>query len=62
MEGVKKILKVGDTVYSACDGKEMKVLSMDDIGFDTEEDFFGYDEVRKTYFLTKIGYQDSKRR
>lgn len=35
----------------------MKVLSMNDIGFDTEEDFFPYDEVRKTYFLTRKGYE-----
>ena len=56
MNKVKKVLSVGDTVYSANGGKEMKVLSMSDVGFYTCEDFFFYDEVRKTFFLTKSGY------
>lgn len=40
MNKVKKILKVGDVVYSANQCKEMKVLRMCADGFYTEEDFF----------------------
>lgn len=50
---VQKLLRVGDVVYSAMNGKEMTVLSMGDMGFETEEDFFLYDEVTELYFLTK---------
>ncbi|MBR4295736.1 MAG: hypothetical protein IKT56_02720 [Clostridia bacterium] len=57
MNKVQKLLSVGDTVFSAQGGQKMKVLSMNDVGFETEEDFFPYDEVRKTYFLTRYGYE-----
>ncbi len=56
---VKRILSVGDVVYSAT-GKEMKVISMNDEGFETEEDFFFYTEVRKLFFLTSYGYYHSR--
>ena len=59
MNKVKKVLKVGDTVYSA-GGGPMKVTSMEIDGFCTEEDSFRYDEVRKLFFLTKAGYEVSK--
>ena len=57
MNKIQKLLSVGDTVFSAQGGQKMKVLSMNDVGFETEEDFFSYDEVRKTYFLTRYGYE-----
>ena len=56
---VKRILSVGNVVYSAT-GKEMKVLSMDSDGFTTEEDYFLYSEVRKLFFLTLYGYYHSR--
>lgn len=60
MHKIQKLLSVGDDVFSAMGGQKMKVLSMNDVGFETEEDFFPYDEVRKTYFLTKVGYEYMK--
>ena len=54
---IKKLLRVGDIVYSAQGGREMVVKNIYDDGFETEEDFFGYDEVRKLYWLTKYGYE-----
>ena len=62
MNKVQKILSVGDYVFSAMGGQKMKVLSMSDVGFETEEDFFPYDEIRKTYFLTRCGYEKKQRR
>ena len=60
MNKVKKLLCVGDTVYSANGGLPMKIISMSDNEFSTEEDTFDYDEVRKTFFLTKAGYEYNK--
>ena len=57
---VKKILSVGDYVYSAT-GIKMKVISKSALGFETEEDFFAYDEHRKLYFLTEYGLKHAKR-
>lgn len=53
---IKKLLSPGDVVYSVL-GQEMKVISIDDEGFETEEDYFRFDEVRNLYFLTKYGYE-----
>ena len=53
---VKKLLSVGDTVYSARGGQKMKVIRIDENGFQTEEDYFFFDEVRKLYYLTYYGY------
>lgn len=36
---ISKILSVGDYVYSAYDGRPMKVQQMNEDGFETEEDF-----------------------
>ena len=55
---ISKILKVGDYVYSASNGQAMKVLKLDEKGFETEEDYFGYDEHKKLYYLTKKGYEN----
>ena len=41
---VSKLLSVGDYVYSAYDGRPMKVFQMNEDGFETEEDFFNWDE------------------
>ena len=57
---IKKLLNVGDVVYSARGGQEMKVIAIDEKGFQTEEDYFFFDEVRKLYFLTKYGYWYAK--
>ena len=57
MNKIQKLLSVGDTVFSAQGGQKMEVLSMNDVGFWTKEDFFPYGEVRKTYFLTRYGYE-----
>lgn len=61
MNRVQELLSIGDYVFSAAGGQKMKVLSMSDVGFETEEDFFPYDEVRKTYFLTSAGYEFYKK-
>ena len=54
---IKKLLSVGDVVYSAQGGREMVVREIYDDGFATDEDFFTYDEVRKLYYLTYYGYK-----
>ena len=53
---VKKLLSVGDTVYSARGGQEMTVTRIDDTGFETSQDYFFFSEVRKLFYLTKHGY------
>ena len=57
---IKKLLSVGDVVYSAQGGHEMVIREIYDDGFSTDEDFFTYDEVRRLYFLTKHGYVKAK--
>lgn len=57
MNKVKKLLKVGDVVFSANGGVPMKVIKMKEYEFETEEDNFRYDEVRSLFFLTKKGYE-----
>ena len=54
---IKKLLKVGDKVYSAQGGVEMTVTAIDDTGFETDQDYFTFDEVRKLYYLTRYGYE-----
>ena len=54
---LKKLLRIGDMVYSANGGTPMKITAMDDDGFSTEEDYFFFEEVRKLFFLTKKGYE-----
>ena len=38
----------------------MKVTKIDEEGFETEEDYFLFSEVRQLYFLTKYGYEHRK--
>ena len=59
---IKKLLKVGDTVYSAQGGAEMTVTKIDNAGFETDQDYFLFSEVRKLYFLTKYGYWQAQQR
>jgi hypothetical protein len=59
---ISKVLSVGDFVYSSANGKPMKVTKVCDCGFYTEDDFYGYEEHRSLYYLTKVGYEDSKKR
>ncbi len=35
----------------------MVVKQIYDHGFETDEDYFAYDEVRKLYWLTRHGYE-----
>ena len=56
---ISKILKVGDTVFSSKNGQPMKVTRIYSTGFDTEEDYFSFDEHRVLFYLTKRGYLDS---
>lgn len=56
---ISSVLKVGDTVYSATNGQPMKVTRVYSCGFDTDVDYFSYDEHRKLFWLTKRCYLDS---
>ena len=58
---IKKLLKVGDKVYSAQEGVEMTVTAIDNTGFETDQDYFTFDEVRKLYYLTRYGYERRKK-
>lgn len=60
---IKKLLSIGDVVYSAQGGREMIVTKIKDDGFETNEDYFRFDEVRKLFWLTRNGYnhRSSKR-
>ena len=59
---IKKLLEVGDTVFSARGGQEMTVTKIEKDGFETDQDYFLYSEVRKLYFLTKYGYWQAQQR
>ena len=39
----------------------MKVVKIDENGFQTEEDYFFFDEVRKLYYLTHYGYRHAQK-
>jgi hypothetical protein len=41
---------------------EMTVTRIDEVGFETDMDYFLYSEVRKLYFLTKYGYWHAQQR
>lgn len=56
---IKSLLKVGDKVYSA-QGAEMTVTRIYDNGFETDQDYFAFDEVRKLFYLTRYGYERRK--
>jgi len=60
MNKIQKLLKVGDTVFSAAGGEPMKVTSISSVGFETEFDSFLYEEVRSLFFLTRAGYENAK--
>jgi hypothetical protein len=62
MNKIQKVLKVGDQVFAASNGKPMRVIGINTVGFITEEGFFSYDEHRKLYFLTKCGFLQAKER
>lgn len=62
MNKIQKLLTVGDYVYSANNGKPMRVISIGSTGFSTEEYRFSYDDVRLLFFLTKRGYIESRGR
>ncbi len=59
---IKKLLSVGDVVFSAQGGREMVVRKIYNDGFETDEDFFSYGEVRKLYWLTRYGYNKRRER
>lgn len=54
---ISKILSVGDYVYSGYDGRPMKVLQMNKDGFETEEDFFYWDEHNILFYLHESTYK-----
>ena len=54
---ISKILSAGDYVYSAYDGRPMKVIRMDETGFETEEDFFSWDEHNILFYLHESTYK-----
>lgn len=56
---IKKLLSEGDVVYSARTGKPMRVTKVSKFGFYTEKKYFSFDDVRKKYYLTQKGYEDS---
>ena len=56
MNRIAKLLSIGDPIYSVT-GKVLYVKKIDSDGFETDEDYFYYDEVRKLYFLTEYGYK-----
>ena len=60
MGKIFKLLSVGDTVYSALNGKPMKVTKFYFVGFATDEDYFSFDDHKKLFYLTKKGYELSK--
>ena len=35
----------------------MSVTKIDDTGFETDQDYFTFNEVRKLYYLTRYGYE-----
>ena len=57
---IAKLVKVGDTIYSAKDGRPMVVTAVRSYGLETAEDVFFFDEVRKLFFLTSYGYRQAK--
>lgn len=56
---IRKLLSEGDVVYSARTGKPMRVTKVSKFGFYIKGSYFSYSDVRKKYFLTKKGYEDS---
>ena len=40
----------------------MTVTKIDNAGFETDQDYFLFSEVRKLYFLTKYGYWQAQQR
>lgn len=56
MNGIAKLLSIGDPIFSIT-GKVLYVKKIDTLGFETEDDYFFFDEVRKLYFLTEYGYR-----
>jgi hypothetical protein len=50
---ISSVLKVGDTVYSSANCKPMKVARVYSTGFETEDDYFSYEEHRNLFWLTK---------
>lgn len=60
MNKIQKVIKVGDFVYSSTNGKPMKIIKINGVGFYTKEGFVSYDNHRKLYYLTKRAYLDQK--
>ena len=52
-----KLLRVGDYVYSAYNGQQMKITEIFPDGFNTEEDFYEWDEHRDLFFLHPKSYK-----
>ena len=61
MSKISKVLRAGDDIYSASNGKPIKVTRVYSCGCDTEQGYFSYDLHRTAFYLTKRAYLDSKR-
>lgn len=59
---MSKVLKAGDTVYSAANGQPIKVDAVYNSGFRSDKRYYSFDEHRKLFWLTKVGYLDSVKR
>ena len=58
----RKLLGEGDIIYSASNGKPMKILEIDEEGIITEDDFLGYDEHNVLYYLHPRTFYDNRRK
>lgn len=58
---ISSVLSVGDVVYSAGNGQPMKVTRIHTCGFDTEDDYYSFDEHRKLYWLHEKSVLNAKK-
>ena len=59
---ISKILQVGDEVYSAANGQPMKVTRIYSVGFETDVDYYSFDDHRVLFWLHKKSYLDNLKR
>ena len=60
MNKIAKVLSVGDVVFSAANGKPMKVIKIYSDGFDTDDDYYSFEEHGELYYLTRRGYFENQ--
>lgn len=59
---IYNVLKAGDTVYLAANGQPIKVDAVYSSGFKSDKKYYSFDQHRKLFWLTKVGYLDSVKR